>query len=149
MFRTKYKIPLWRVGWLAWTVWSFRNMFSDKISVGIYYLYCLMCLVSQCSHLWWQSRGQMVTPNLVKQDAVIGYYFTIVTGAFQLLLFQSDGQYFPKRGSWTFEHFLNTFEHLWAPASQQCDLGSWCWSHVWIEFVVGSLPSSERFFSMY
>ena len=51
-------------------------------------------------------------PNLVKQDAVIGYYFTIVTGAFQSLLFQSDGQYFPKRGSRTFEHFLNTFEHL-------------------------------------
>ena len=26
---------------------------------------------------------------------------------------------------------------------------SWCWHHMWVEFVVGSLPCSKRFFSWY
>ena len=36
-----------------------------------------------------------------------------------------------------------------ALASHQCGIESWRRRHMWVEFVVGSLPCSERFFSGY
>ena len=36
-----------------------------------------------------------------------------------------------------------------ALASHQCGFESWRRRHMWVEFVVGSLPCSERFFSGY
>ena len=38
---------------------------------------------------------------------------------------------------------------LRALASHQCEPGSWTRCHMWVEFVVGSRPCSERFFSRY
>ena len=102
------------------------------VKTNLGYLYFLMCLVSQCRHLWWESQSQMVKPNLVRQDVLL-WLVTILplwsTALFQSLLFQFDGQYFPKCGS-------RTLEHLWAHASHQCDLGSRCWSHMWVELLL-------------
>lgn len=148
MFRTKYKIQLWRVGWLAWTVWSFRNIFSVKNKCGnLGYLYFLMCLVSQCRHLWWESRSQMVKPNLVKQDVLL--WLVTILPLWLVHFNRHCSSWMVNTSQNVAVEPLRTFEHVppinvtWVPGVEAI--------HVWcgLSLLLVCSLALERFFSMY